>query len=46
MAKEHSGGCLIYTSAAACQRILPLPVDRTTVKGVGFDGESYFVVYR
>ena len=32
--------------AAACQRILPLPVDRTTVKGVGFDGESYFVVYR
>lgn len=32
--------------AAACQRILTLPVDRTTVKGVGFDGESYFVVYR
>ena len=30
--------------AAACQRILPS--DQTTVKGVGFDGESYFVVYR
>ncbi|MBR4336225.1 MAG: hypothetical protein IKP74_07210 [Clostridia bacterium] len=30
--------------AAACQRILPS--DQTTVKGIGFDGESYFVVYR
>ena len=30
--------------AAACQRILP--ESDADVKGVGFDGESYFVVYR
>ena len=30
--------------AAACRRILPS--DKTTVKGIGFDGENYFVVYR
>ncbi len=30
--------------ATACRRILPS--DKTTVKGIGFDGENYFVVYR
>ena len=30
--------------ADACRRILPS--DKTTVKGIGFDGENYFVVYR
>ncbi|MBP5349013.1 MAG: hypothetical protein J6Z13_01480 [Clostridia bacterium] len=30
--------------AEACRRIQPS--DKTTVKGIGFDGETYFVVYR
>ena len=30
--------------ADACRRVLPS--DQTTVKGIGFDGENYFVIYR
>ena len=30
--------------ADACRRVLPS--DKTTVKGIGFDGTNYFVVYR